>query len=197
MKCQRLAVQASLLRKVRGYGGEVYYGNNANKGLPRSCFYTGHLGWTSQRTAAAAGGGGQPQGSAPPLRNPMGWSCGWRRTTEWLHAPEAQHTDFLPCPSKEKSALLQQRQGISLVLEKAHEGHEALGGFLPAPTPPVPTALLAAGGGNTNQPSQQSVCRRAEKQSAESNFGYFPIASCFPPLCICRTFCKQFLYDVT
>lgn len=36
MKCQSLAVQASLLQKVRGYGGEVYYGNNTNKGLPRS-----------------------------------------------------------------------------------------------------------------------------------------------------------------
>lgn len=36
MKCQSLAVQASLLQKVRGYGGEVYYSNNTNKGLPRS-----------------------------------------------------------------------------------------------------------------------------------------------------------------
>lgn len=38
MKCQSLAVQASLLQKVRGYGGEVYYGNNTNKGLPRLRF---------------------------------------------------------------------------------------------------------------------------------------------------------------
>lgn len=38
---------------------------------------------------------------------------------------------------------------------------------------------------------------KGQKNSAESNFYYFLMASCFPPLCICRTLCKQFLYDVT
>ena len=64
MKCQSLAVQASLLQKVRGYGGEVYYGNNTNKGLPRSrlstCTYREFEINISEDRGTALGGSGSP-----------------------------------------------------------------------------------------------------------------------------------------
>lgn len=66
MKCQSLAVQASLLQKVRGYGGEVYYGNNTNKGLPRSrlstCKYRAFEMNISEDRGTALGGSSSPRG---------------------------------------------------------------------------------------------------------------------------------------
>lgn len=84
MKWQRLAVQASLLQKVRGYGGEVYYGNNTNKGLPRSCFYTGH--WDDPLR------GRQQQGVAD---SPKGQYLLWETPWDGPVGDAAQQSSFM------------------------------------------------------------------------------------------------------
>ena len=76
----------------------------------------------------------------------------------------------------------------------------------PPPVPPLPSSpsnciLLKAGGGGTNQHAQNDsgkpYIKGQKPHTAVRIFYYFLIASYFPQLCICRTFCKQFLYDVT
>lgn len=92
MNCQSLAVQASLLQKVRGYGGEVYYSNKTNKGLPRSCLstckYRAFEMNISEDRGMVLGGSSSPSGWE------LGVKCGAS-----LHLPPQHHLCSPPATS--------------------------------------------------------------------------------------------------
>lgn len=96
MNCQSLAVQASLLQKVRGYGGEVYYSNKTNKGLPRSCLsmckYRAFEMNISEDRGMVLGGSSSPSGWE------LGVKCGAS-----LHLPPQHHLCSPPATSHLRS----------------------------------------------------------------------------------------------
>lgn len=116
MKCQSLAVQASLLQKVRGYGGEVYYGNNTNKGLPRSCFSrckhrafemylpedSGSTGWLR---APEVGASSEKLDEMFVQVTMAGLHTRTWCSTKWLNTPGAQHNRFIFLPGQERSGI--------------------------------------------------------------------------------------------
>lgn len=164
MKCQSLAVQASLLQKVRGYGGEVYYGNNTNKGLPRSRFSRckhrafemylsedcGSTGWLR---APAVGASSEKLDEMFVQVTMAELHTRTQCSTKWLNTPGAQHNRFIFLPLQERSGLPAAETGhFPHAVKKHMKGLKPWGG-LPA-RPPGP---LSRGSCQTSRTREKAM----------------------------------------